>query len=110
MITQNLDLDKIQNIGLPTFSYRSGGRTNADIGRVISDLLPYLFGAAGIILIFMIISSGFSMMTSRGDPKVFQMAQGKLTTAVLGVFILFISFFVVQLVLKFFGINTTIFG
>jgi hypothetical protein len=80
------------------------------LGTVITQLLPYVFGVAGIILLFMIISSGFQMMTSKGDPKIFQVAQGKLTTAVVGILILFASFFVVRLILKFFGIGITIIG
>lgn len=83
---------------------------NLTFAQIVTALLPYIFGAAGIILLFMIITSGFQMMTSKGDPKVIQMAQGKLTTAIIGVFILFISFFVVQLILQFFGISTNIFA
>jgi len=45
------------------------------------------------------------MMASKGDPKVFQIAQGKLTTSVLGIVIIFVSYWVVLLVLKFLGIN-----
>lgn len=69
--------------------------------------LPYLFAIAGIILLFMIISSGFQMMTSKGDPKVMQTVQGKLTTSVIGIVIIFASFWIVQLILKFFDINFT---
>jgi len=71
----------------------------------IVEALPYIFGAAGIILLFNIISSGFKLMTSSGDPKVMQVAQAKLTTSVIGVLILFASFWIVSLIMKFFGIN-----
>ncbi|KKP45947.1 MAG: hypothetical protein UR39_C0017G0004 [Candidatus Woesebacteria bacterium GW2011_GWA1_33_30] len=67
--------------------------------------MPYLFAIAGIILVLIIISSGYQMMASKGDPKVFQIAQGKLTTSVLGIVIIFVSYWVVLLVLKFLGIN-----
>ena len=95
-----MDLDTIQNIGLPTFAYRSGGRSSSGLGRVITDLLPYLFGVAGIILILTIISSGYQMMMSKGDPKAMQVAQGRLTTSVVGILILFSSFFILPLILR----------
>lgn len=98
-----------KNIKVPS----TGGKIdlNSDslsFGTIITQLLPYIFGAAGIILLFIIISSGFSMMTSKGDPKAMQTAQGKITTAVVGILILFASFFIVQLLLQFLGIETKI--
>lgn len=77
-------------------------------GFVIQLLLPYLFGAAGIILLLNIIVSGYQMMTSVGEPKVMQAAQAKITTSLIGIVIVFISFWAVQLILKFFGIDLTI--
>lgn len=82
--------------------------TTTKPGEIITNLLPYLFGAAGIILLFMIISSGYQMMTSAGDPKKMQAAQGKLTTSIIGVLILFVSFFIVQLLFKFLNLPTTV--
>ncbi len=71
----------------------------------IIQALPYIFGAAGIVLILNIISSGIKMMTSGGDPKSLQAAQAKLTTSAIGIFILMVSFWIVQIIMRFFGIN-----
>jgi hypothetical protein len=103
-------LDTIQNIGIPTFKWRSGGRTDANPARIITDLLPYIFGIAGIILLFNIISSGFKMMTSQGDPKALQGAQAKLTTSAIGIVILFTSFWIVKIIMQFFGLNMDLFN
>ncbi|HLD91832.1 MAG TPA: hypothetical protein VI795_00385 [Patescibacteria group bacterium] len=70
--------------------------------------LPYLFGIAGIVLIFNVISSGYKMMTSVGDPKVLQAAQAKLNSSLIGLLIIFASFWVVNLILKFFGISFSV--
>ncbi len=75
----------------------------------ISFALPYVFGAAGIILLLNIISAGLKMMTSRGDPKALAAAQAKLTTSFIGVFILFVSFWVVKIVMQFLGIDVMLF-
>ncbi|MEK7472483.1 MAG: hypothetical protein AAB625_00410 [Patescibacteria group bacterium] len=76
----------------------------------INLALPYIFGIAGIILLLNIITSGFKMMTSTGDPKVMQAAQAKLTTSVIGISILFVSFWIVMLIMKFLGIETILFN
>jgi len=73
----------------------------------IIQALPYIFGAAGIILIFNIVSAGLKIMTSVGDPKALQMAQAKLTNSAIGIVLLMASFWLVQIIMKFFGINFT---
>lgn len=98
-----------KNIKVPS----TGGKIDVNttsFGEIVAQLLPYIFGAAGIILLFIIISSGFNMMMSKGDPKAMQVAQGKITTAVVGIIILFTSFFIVQLLLQFLGIGITVFN
>lgn len=75
---------------------------------IINLVIPYLYGAAGIILLVMLTTSGYSYMFSRGDPKGIQVAQSRITTSLIGLFLLFASFWIVKLVGQFFGI--TIFG
>lgn len=75
--------------------------------RLVSISLRYIYAIAGIILIIMIITSGYQMMLSKGDPKALQIAQGKLTTSIMGILILFLSFFIVKLIMQFLGINLT---
>ena len=76
--------------------------------ELVIKSLPYIFGVAGIVLLLNIISSGLKMMTSSGDPKAIGAAQAKLTTSAIGILILFASFWIVQLVMKFLGVDTVI--
>ena len=71
----------------------------------IKDALPWIFGAAGIILLLNIVSAGIKMMTSAGEPKALGAAQAKLTTSLIGILILFASFWIVNLVMQFLGIG-----
>ncbi len=73
--------------------------------EIITKGLPYVFGVAGIVLLFNIISSGLKMMTSQGDPKVLGAAQAKLSTSAIGILILFSSFFIVKLIGQFLGLG-----
>ncbi|EKE06397.1 MAG: hypothetical protein ACD_19C00014G0011 [uncultured bacterium] len=77
--------------------------------ELITKALPYVFGAAGIVLVLNIISSGLKMMTSKGDPKVLQGAQAKLTTSAIGILILFTSFWIVKLIFQFLGLDIQLF-
>lgn len=88
----------------------SGLKSPGSVGSLIGDkVLPYVFGAAGIILLLNLISAGFKMMTSGGDPKAMQSAQSKITSSLIGILILSTSFAIVELIMSFLGINIKIF-
>ena len=70
------NLNKIQRDAL-------GNNVPVDIATLIGNILPYIFGAAGIALLIYLVLGGFQMMTSRGDPKAMQSAQGKITNAII---------------------------
>lgn len=96
---KNIDIPVVGN---PKLDINSD---SLDFGTIVTKILPYLFGIAGIILLLNIISSGFKMMTSRGEPKTLQAAQAKLTTSLIGIIILFASFWIVRLIGQFLGIG-----
>ncbi len=100
------DID-IDTVGSPVVDINSD---NLDFGSIITGVLPYIFAIAGVVLLFNIISSGLKMMTSVGDPKVMQAAQAKLTTSVIGILILFTSFWIVKLIMQFIGFNVVLFN
>lgn len=74
------------------------------IGTIISALLPYLFVLAGLGLLVFLILGGFQLMVSGGDPKAVEQAKGKITGAVIGFLIIFIAFWLVQILQVIFGL------
>lgn len=70
----------------------------SSIGAIISELLPYLFAGAGLLLLLYLLFGGFQLMTSGGDPKKMQEAKGKLTNALVGFIIVFVAYWLVQIV------------
>jgi hypothetical protein len=76
------------------------------VGQIITKFLPYLFVVAGLMLMFYLIMGGFGLMTSGGDPKKVQSAQGKITSAVVGFFIIFVAYWITQLLQSIFGLST----
>ncbi len=109
MFVQNslaLDFNQIQSGAFPS----APPLASITPAGIISGLLPYIFGFAGMAVLIYMILGGFQMMLSRGDPKAMQSAQGKITNAIIGFVIIIIAFFIVQLVGQIFGLQTTPFG
>ena len=71
--------------------------SSASIGEIIGKSLGYVFAAAGVGLLLMIIASGFTMMTSAGDAKKLAKGQQTLTNAVIGFLVVFAAFWIVQI-------------
>ena len=100
-----IDLNKIQNVGIPTLTLRSGGRTDDGIGRLLTIVLPYLYSGAAILLLIYLVSGGLQMMFAKGDPKALQSAQGKITTSLIGFIIIIFAYFITRLIGQVFGIE-----
>ncbi len=81
---------------------------NATIGTIIGQSLSYIFGFAGIGLLLMIIASGFTLMTSAGDPKKMEKGKATLTNAIIGFLIIFAAFWIVQIAGIIFGWQSSI--
>ncbi len=101
------DLDRIECEGLPGFNF-----AGATLGEIVQKALPWVFGLAGIGLLLYLIYGGFHLMISGGEPKVVQEAKGKITNALVGFVIVFIAYWIVQLIGRIFGLEgiTSIFG
>lgn len=67
------------------------------LGGTISAIIPYLFGIAGFLLLLYLIFGGFSYMMSAGDPKAAESAKQKITNAVIGFVIIFVAYWLVQI-------------
>jgi hypothetical protein len=81
----------------------SGGQFT--IGSILSRVIPYVFIFAGIGLLLMLLGSGFSFLTSAGDPKKMDKAKGQLTNALVGFLIIFVAFWLVQALGIIFGLS-----
>ncbi|MFH0863763.1 MAG: pilin [Candidatus Gottesmanbacteria bacterium] len=79
------------------------------LGTIVTELLRYLFPIAGLLLFAYLIMGGFSYLTSAGDPKAMEQAKGKVTNAIVGFIIIFVAFWVVQILEFMFGIEGSMF-
>lgn len=99
--------------GAPTFDITGPERfayEGASIGKVVGDTLNYVLVAAGIGLLLMIISSGFTLMMSAGDAKKAAAGKTTLTNAIVGFLLVFSAFWITQALGIVFGWDTYIGG
>jgi hypothetical protein len=97
-----LDLDKITLSPGPA---PLNPTTSLKIGEIITQIFPYVFWITGILLLTYLLLGGFQLMFAAGDPKKVQGAWGKITNAVIGFVIIFIAYWVTQLIGKVFNIQ-----
>lgn len=89
-----VDFDTIE--GALGDDYRFSGQSLAAFFNL--GIVNIIFFVAGAALLFYLITSGLSMMTSRGDPKALEGAKARLTYAVYGFIIVFTAYWIVQIV------------
>jgi len=87
------------------FKYETFMATNESLGSVLSDLLPYIYVAAGLVLLLLLIAGGFSLMTSAGNPDKIKAGYGKIKSALIGFLIIFISYIVAMLMQTILGVD-----
>ena len=88
------DLLKSPNLKDTNPVFLPGGAGN--IAKIIDLILPYVFIIAGLLLLFYLIAGGFQMMTSPGEEKAVAAAKAKITSALIGFLLLFVSYWIVQ--------------
>ena len=72
--------------------------TNPTPAGIISLLLPYIFVLAGFAMLAFLVFGGYEIMTAGGDPKKMASGRGKIMYAIAGFLIIFVSYFVIQIV------------
>ncbi|HOZ81039.1 MAG TPA: hypothetical protein PK370_02340 [Candidatus Woesebacteria bacterium] len=76
-----------------------------DLGTIISGGLQYVYVIAGIILLMVIVFGGIQIMTAAGDQKKVAGGYAMITNGVIGFVLIFVAYFVAQLVQIIFGIK-----
>ena len=72
---------------------------------IINSLLPIVFILAGIILLAMLVSGGFTIFVSAGNPEKIKKGTSMITSALIGFLIIFAAYWIIELLQITFGIN-----
>lgn len=76
-----------------------------NLGQVIGFVVTIAFILAILIALFFLIYGGIKWITSGGDKGGVEAARNQIIAAVIGLIIVFLSFFILNLVLSFFGLS-----
>ena len=78
-----------------------------NVGDVVSLFINIAFVVAGLIILFFFIMGGIGLISSAGesDPQKMEQSKKTLTSAVIGFVVVFASYWIVQLIGQFTGIN-----
>lgn len=68
------------------------------IPAVLQNVITFALVASGVVALFFIIWSGAKMVTSGGDQKRVDSARKTLTWAIIGLVIILLSFFIVNMI------------
>lgn len=72
-----------------------------DVLRVIININNFLIGLLGVLVLVMIIYSGFTFLISGGNPETVKKAKGILTGAIIGLIIALAAWLIVNFLMQF---------
>ncbi|MFH1244820.1 MAG: hypothetical protein V1487_04605 [bacterium] len=67
-------------------------------GKLVNNILPNVYIVAGLVIFFMIIFGGFTIIASAGNTE--KTAEGSkiITSAIMGLLVLFASYWIIQII------------
>jgi Type IV secretion system pilin len=106
------------SLTLPAQDNGSGGITNPALGNTLQSLngvsflqtlLPNMIGLAfviaAVVFFFMLLIGAIQWIASGGDKGALENARGKISSALVGIIVLFSIFAIIKFVESFFGIS-----
>lgn len=96
-----IDFKAIQQQALPGAKFG----TDTKISDIVSAAVPLVFTFAGMLLLVYLVFGGLQLMLSGGEPKNAQAAKSHITNALIGFVIIFVAYWVVQLIGIIFGLQ-----
>ncbi len=97
-------LDQINNPALGNLGGIQGGGLGF-FQKLIPSLIGLAFAAGVIIFFFMLLTGALQWIVSGGDKGNLEAARGRITSALVGIIVLFSIFAIIKLVENFFGIH-----
>ena len=76
-----------------------------DTGTLVSYVLKDAYVIAGVLLLILMIGGGFGILTSDGDAKKAQSGKDAITWAIAGFFVIFCSYWILQIVRVITGVD-----
>ena len=75
------------------------------LGPLVGSLLQFIFVMAVLVALFFLVYGGFRWLVSSGDKTQVQAAREHIVAAIIGLVIIFLSYFILSILLGFFGVS-----
>lgn len=98
-------LPKYSDIGVTLTPLGGGGAFKSDIGRILTSGLQYFFAMVGVLFLIYMLYGGFSILIGFGNEQSVANGQKIMSRALMGLIIMFVSFWMVELLELVLGIN-----
>lgn len=72
--------------------------TYSGAGSLINNILPNVYIAGGLIIFFMILFGGFTIIANAGKPDKIADGTKTITSAIIGLLVLFGSYWIIQII------------
>lgn len=72
--------------------------TYTGAGSLVNNILPNIYIAGGIIIFFMIVFGGFTIISNASDSHKIEEGSKTITSAIIGLLVLFASYWIIQLI------------
>lgn len=82
----------------------------SDLSVLFNNVVGYALGFAGIVLFILLLVAGFKYITSGGDPKAVEGAKKTLTSAIIGLVVILVSYLILVLIKTITGVDVTRFS
>lgn len=80
------------------FQDSTASKEYTGIGGLINNVLPNIYVAAGLLLFFMIVIGGFTIIMNANDSHKMEEGKKTITTAIIGLLVLFGSYWMIQII------------
>ena len=75
------------------------------VGSLINNILLNIYIAGGLVVFFMIVFGGFTIIANAGDSHKIQEGGKTITSAIIGLLVLFASYWIIQLIQVITGVS-----
>jgi len=75
------------------------------VGSLINNILPNVYIAGGVIIFFMIMFGGFTIIANAGSPDKIKDGTKTITSAIMGLLVLFGSYWIIQIIQVITGVS-----
>lgn len=87
------------------FQGSSARSTYSGPGTLINNILPNVYIAGGVIIFFMILLGGFTIISNAGNKDKVAEGSKTITSAIIGLLVLFGSYWIIQIIQTVTGIS-----